>query len=258
MENIEVREKKSINKKHKIVNVILIIILILVCILMGVLASKNIKQQDIVKDELKLINNLDIFKDTIDTEIKANGNYGKIEKAIKEYYTDYFAKKKIFVNNRVEVLFNTLTTDYLKENKNKLKSLKLDEMVDAKTSELNEAIDGIIEMLNSDNIMEYVYKYDLSSYYNNFYRDNMVSKNDSAIQNEWQSLKNENSEKADYIKQIIKILVDNNDLWYVENDSLYFLDDKILNEYNELHSLIYNNNEKDNSNSNNNDSDLVL
>ena len=79
-------------------------------------------------------------------EIKSSGDYGKVEKAIKEYYTDYFANKKIFNDNRVEALFNTLTVSYLKENKSKLKSLKLDKMVDDKTKELNEAVNNIINI----------------------------------------------------------------------------------------------------------------
>lgn len=227
--------------KNKIINIVLIIVLILIFVLGGLLAYRNLKQENIVKDELEVINSLNASKDTINMEIKSSGDYGKVEKAIKEYYTDYFANKKIFNENRVEALFNTLTVSYLKENKNKLKSLKLDKMVDDKTKELNEVVNNIINMLDKDNIMAYVNKYDLKDYYNNFYQNNMVSKNDSTIKKEWKDLMDENTKKADYLKEIIKILVNNSNSWYVEDNQLYFSSDKLLKEYNNLHSLIYDN-----------------
>ena len=94
-------------------------------------------------------------------------------------------------------------------------------------------------MLESDKIMSYVYKYDLHNYYNNFYRKIMVSKNDNNIQKEWQDLMDTNTEKATYLKEIIDILIDNTNSWYIEDNQLYFSSDTLLKKYNELHSLIY-------------------
>lgn len=225
--------------KNKIVNIILVsVFFILLLVILG-LGVNSFIQKRIVMGELELINDLNSSLDTIDEKIKAKGNYGKVEKAMKEYYKDYFEKKRIFNNNRAETLFNTFTIDYLKENKNKLENLKLDKMVDTKTNELNDAVNEIIGMLDKENIMEYVYKYDLNFYYNNFYCNIMVSNNDSKIQENWKYLMDKNSERANYLKQIIDILVDNNKGWYIKDNNLYFSDDTILEEYNELHSLIY-------------------
>ena len=127
--------------KNKIINIVLIIVLILVFVLGGLLAYRNIKQEKIIKNELEVINSLNASTDTINMEIKASGDYGKVEKAIKEYYTNYFVNKKIFNDNRVEALFNTLTVSYLKENKSKLKSLKLDKIVDDTENKILEIFD---------------------------------------------------------------------------------------------------------------------
>ena len=94
-------------------------------------------------------------------------------------------------------------------------------------------------MLDSNNIMAYIDKYDLHSYYNDFYRDIMVSKNDSKFQKEWQDLMKQNKEKVGYLKDIINILVNNIDDWYIKDDTLYFSSDSLLKEYNKLHGLIY-------------------
>lgn len=230
---------KKTKKINKIINVIVIALLIILFIVLLILGIKNYKEKRLVKEELEIINSLNASFDNIDMTIKANGNYGKVEQAMKEYYQDYFSKKKIFNDNRVEALFNILTVDYLKENKSKLKKLDLKKTIDTKTSELNEAVNDIIDMLNSDNIMSYVDKYDLPSYYNNFYRDIMVSNNDSKIQKDWQDLIERNSEKAGYLKEIIDILVKNTSSWYIKDDTLYFSSDSLLEEYNELHALIY-------------------
>jgi len=112
-------------------------------------------------------------------------------------------------------------------------------MIDSKTKELNDATNKIIDMLNSDNIMSYVDKYDLPSYYNYFYRDIMVSNNDSKIQKEWRDLIEKNNKKAGYLKEVIDILVNNTNNWYIKDDTLYFSSDSLLEKYNELHSLIY-------------------
>ena len=128
---------------------------------------------------------------------------------------------------------------YLKKNKDKLEDLKLVSMIDSKTKELNVATNQIIDMLNSDYIMSYVYKYKLDSYYNDFYHDNMVSSNDDVYQEEWRQLLDDNALKAGYLKRIVNILIDYSDKWYIENNNLYFTDDKILEEYNTLYELIY-------------------
>jgi len=235
----KINDNKKTKKFNKIVSIILFSLLIILVTIIIVFGTKNYKEERIVKDELEIINSLNASVDTIDMDIKASGNYGKVEQAMKEYYQDYFKKKKIFNENRVEAIFNTFTVDYLKENKSKLKKLKLKEMVDTKTNELNEAVNDIIDMLNSDNIMSYVDKYDLPSYYNYFYRDIMVSNNDSKIQKEWRDLIEKNNKKAGYLKEVIDILVNNTNNWYIKDDTLYFSSDSLLEKYNELHSLIY-------------------
>jgi len=235
----KLNDNKKIVKVNKIVKSTLITLLIILTILVIGVGIKNYKEKRLVKEELEIINSLNASFDTIDMDIKANGNYGKVEKAMKEYYQDYFSKKKIFNDNRVEALFNILTVDYLKENKSKLKKLNLKKTIDTKTNELNEAVNDIIDMLNSDNIMSYVDKYDLPSYYNYFYRDIMVSNNDSKIQKEWRDLIEKNNKKAGYLKEVIDILVNNTNNWYIKDDTLYFSSDSLLEKYNELHSLIY-------------------
>ena len=242
--------KKS-NKKmdlKKVLPYTVIAILILAIIPLSIMLIKRNNQENIIIKEIEIINNLDI-NDNIDMNIKSKNDYIKVETAVKEYYQELFTNKRIFNNNRAESLFNILTPDYLNKNKSKLKSLNLSKMIKDKTNELEVAVNNIIDMLDSDKIMSYIKKYNLDDYYNDFYHEQMVSENDSSYQEEWTELLNINTEKIEYLEQVIDILVDNTNDWYIENNSLYFTDDKLLKEYNELHNLIYESDEKNNLNS---------
>lgn len=242
--------KKS-NKKmdlRKVLPYMIIAILILAIIPLSIMLIKRNNQENIIIKEIEIINNLDI-NDNIDMNIKSKNDYIKVETAVKEYYQELFTNKRIFNNNRAESLFNILTPDYLNKNKSKLKSLNLSKMIKDKTNELEVSVNNIIDMLDSDIIMSYIKKYNLDDYYKDFYHEQMVSENDSSYQEEWTELLNINTEKIEYLEQVIDILVDNTNDWYIENNSLYFTDDKLLKEYNELHNLIYESDEENNLNS---------
>lgn len=241
--------KKS-NKKmdlKKVLPSIVIAILILAIIPLSIMLIKRNNQENIIIKEIEIINNLDV-NDNIDMNIKSKNDYIKVETAVKEYYQELFINKRIFNNNRAESLFNILTPDYLNKNKSKLKSLNLSKMIKDKTNELEVSVNNIIDMLDSDRIMSYIKKYNLGDYYNDFYHEQMVSENDSSYQEEWTELLNINTEKIEYLDRVVDILVDNTNDWYIENNSLYFTDDKLLKEYNELHNLIYESDEDNNLN----------
>lgn len=256
IDNLEkkVLKKETIKKSNKIINLkkvlpyIVVAILILAITPLSIMLIKRNNQENIIIKEIEIINNLDI-NGNIDMNIKSKNDYIKVETAVKEYYQELFNNKRIFNNNRAESLFNILTPDYLSKNKSKLKSLKLSKMIKDKTNELEVAVNNIIDMLDSDRIMSYIKKYNLDDYYCDFYRDKMVSENDSSYQVEWTELLNINTKKIEYLDRVVDILVDNTSEWYIENNNLYFTDDKLLREYNELHNLIYENDDENNLNS---------
>ena len=236
--------KKGLKKRDwkKGLPYIVIIALILMIIPLSIALIKRNNQEDIIIKEIEIINNLDINAN-IDMTIKSKNDYIKVETAVKEYYQDLFIKKRIFNNNRAESLFNILTPEYLNKNKNKLKSLNLSKMVKEKTNDVETAVTEIINMLDSEKIMSYILKYNLDEYYNDFYRSEMISENDVDYQNEWREILNNNANKVTSLYKVINILVDNTSDWYIENNSIYFTNNKLLNEYNKLYNLIYENDE---------------
>lgn len=53
----------------------------------------------------------------------------------------------------------------------------------------------------------------------------------------WQDYKQENNEKMEYVKGMIKILANYPDEWYVEDETLYFINEELLEEYNTYYYL---------------------
>jgi len=238
-------------KKHehiRKISGILIGIFIVLLVLISLIIGYDTNQKNIVLAELETINNLDSYEENIDMNIKADRYYAKIELAIKEYYSDFFNNSNIFYDNCAESLFNIFTPSYLKENKSKLKKLKLYDMINIKTKELDIAIENINQMLTEEKIMSYISKYQLTDYYTNFYRQNMVSENDLIYQKRWQKLKESNTIKIKYLKEVVDILINYNNKWYIENDNIYFTDNNLLEKYNNLYELIYKEEETENTN----------
>ena len=121
-------------------------------------------------------------------------------------------------------------------------------MINIKTKELDIAIENINQMLTEEKIMSYISKYQLTDYYTNFYRQNMVSENDLIYQKRWQKLKESNTIKIKYLKEVVDILINYNNKWYIENDNIYFTDNNLLEKYNNLYELIYKEEETENTN----------
>lgn len=233
------KDIKNSTRKKKIIGII-VTLLISFIVLISVLMAKDFKQEDIIKDEIQIINNLDITEEEINMSLKTTDeDYQKVELAVKEYYRDFFSNSRLYYTNSAVAIFNTFTTTYLKENKDKLDSMNLFKMLNDKTNELNKALDNIVTLLNEDEIMKYIEKYDLHDYYIDFYRENMISKNDKIYQENWLSFKEENTIKIKYLERIIELLIDYNHTWYIEDDNLYISDDNVLNEYNSLYDKIY-------------------
>ena len=79
----------------KIVKWIILMIIVLIVIGIGILLVKDLKQEDTLREEILAFDNL-TREENIDLEkidekirkIKTTGDYGVVEKAVKEYWSD--------------------------------------------------------------------------------------------------------------------------------------------------------------------------
>ncbi len=220
------------NKKFKIIIGILLLILISLLIVYFNLNSKR----KIIVNELNTINELKSYED-IDMNIKSKGKFYYVELALKEYYYDFMYNKSVYESNQTAALTNYLTPKYLSSNKNNLAKIKTD--FNKKYLECQESLDTLIKMLNEDVIMSYISKYNLGYYYNELYKDLLVTSNDSLYIKDYENAKTVNEEKNKYLVELLDLLNKNKAKWYVKSDQLYIDGDAILKKYNELRNKIY-------------------
>ena len=82
---------------------------------------------------------------------------------------------------------------------------------------------------------------DIDYYHLDFYKELMILESDDETIKEWQNYKIENKEKMENIKKMLEILVNNEDMWYIEEDNLYINDEELLQEYNANYYQIFDN-----------------
>lgn len=235
-------EDKNDSKNSNRNNLMIIGIIVLIIAIMmglGIMSIRESEQKAIVEEEVAEIDNIDIYEgETIDMEIKATGKYGKVEKTIKEYYEEIFKYKLIYSENSSVEMFNEITLEYLQNNRLEKLQEKLDS-IDSREQKATDAINKIIAMLDEDYTMERIEKQKLGKKYNEYYRELIIFEDDDETIQEWKDEITINSEKKEYLKELIKILIDYDDSWYIEDDTLYISDDYALNRYNELYDKIY-------------------
>ena len=225
--------------KNNLMIIGIIVLIIAIMMGLGIMSIRESEQKAIVEDEVTEIDHIDIYEgETIDMEIKATGKYGKVEKTIKEYYEEIFKYKLIYSENSSVEMFNEMTLEYLQNNRLDKLQEKLDS-IDSREQKATEAINKIIAMLNEDYTMERIEKQKLGKKYNEYYRELIIFEEDEETIQEWKNEMTINSEKKEYLKELIKILIDYDDSWYIEDDTLYISDDYEINRYNELYDKIY-------------------
>ena len=102
--------KRSKNKKGKILKKILIaigIIIILFIVVIVYFVIKDLKQEEILKQEIINYSNMDLAKDEYTIYVKTTGDYAYVEEAVKKFYKElsdnvkainYYANDKELIN----------------------------------------------------------------------------------------------------------------------------------------------------------------
>ncbi len=225
-----IEKKRNYKKDFLIIGTIVFVILIII----GLFYINRLSKEKVVRDELNKINETEEVND----EIKASGELKEVERAIKNYYKDYFAYKDIVDQTRSDALANLLTPSYLNENRKKLKNVKKD--FQEKNKEFIENIDKMIEMFDEKKILSYLDKNKVSNHNYNLYKELMILPEDKKTLENIKEFKENNQEKQDYLYELIDILSSSNSSWYVKDDKLYIDTDATLKKYNELRVRIYN------------------
>lgn len=230
--------KKIKNKGKKVFLLIGIIIVIIVAVF-GYLIVDDLKQEDILKQEIVNVSNKDLVTGNFEIEVKTKGDYAYIEEAIKNYYKKLSDNIKVLNNYLTnEDLMNVLSADNInRDGPSFTNSYKL--LSDTKASSTN-AMNEIVDLCKEETIKNLLDKKKVDDYSYELYLDLMYSKDDLAdmkiISDDMQELSNNLNTFLDKVINILNFLERNASAWSIEEGQLYFTSTALVNEYNNLYN----------------------
>lgn len=213
----------------------------IILVLIGVLVGKDLKQESNLKKELNEISEMVSDPDGDFKEISrrlnttvTTGDYQKIEKAAKKYFTDILDNLiDIVTVLNDERITNILTVDnYVNDGKEFLSTRKY--IKDTK-EKLITGRDSYYELLTEEKVMTYLDGLTIDDYYRDFYRNEIIGdieneKNDKTVE----KAINQIIDMLDDSEKIINFLVDNKNAWEVEGDTIVFDTNELVDQYNNL------------------------
>ena len=231
--------------KKAIIGVIIAIVLVAV-VGIGILVVKDLKQEDTLRQEMLEFENLtraeNIDFDKIDQkirEIKTTGDYGVLEKAMKDYLADVVnATVSIADVLNDERIVNALTPEnYVEDGPDFVQTKQFLEEAKGKMEQYKTEV---LKLLSNEGAMSYIENKNLDDYYIDLYKEIALSE-DTAIEEDNAELEASLDEAMSVIdteSQVINFLAENKSGWEIQGENIVFNSEELQNQYDELVSQI--------------------
>ena len=223
---------KKTKKPLKIVILSVLGVILLLGIIITVIAVKELKQEDVLKQEIINYSNMDLIKDDYKINVKTTGDCAYVEEAIKKYFKELSDNLKginHYLNS--DELTNILSYDNLKKDKPAFKEIKntirktkknINNLVSEKT---------IKSLIDKDKLEDGDYYYDL---YLNLIYTKQDQKDYEEIKQDMTNLKKSLNKFLDKTNEIIKLLETKNESIEYKDNNVYFESQSDLNKYQKL------------------------
>ena len=214
---------------------ILIAIAIVIVVIVGLIfwsAFKELKEEDILKQEIINYANKDLLTDTYKIEVKTTGDRAYIEEAIKKYYkslAENVQEIQAIVND--PEFQNVLSVEsILKDRPNYLNGHKI---INNTRKELEESIQEISKLCDEDTIKNLIDKDKLDNpkYYYDFYLDLMYTEKDleylKTAKEQMQQTATMLNTFFDKLEEILNFLEENDASMVYQDNAFYFTDENL-------------------------------
>lgn len=227
--------------KKKIILVAIIIVLAIVGVI-GYMLASDLMQEITLRKEADIIGKLDITKDNIDMTIKTKGDYGVVEKTMKEYMSTYGTTcKELMDILQDDQMAKILTAENYKNDGKEF--VKTKEYITKTKTDFNEKINKLIDMSSEEKMMDAIKEKQLEDSYVELYKEIMLG---NEIKEDLQEVVKELEQASQMInnrlegeEKIINLLIENKDKWNVnDNGEIEFETQKLVDEYNNLISSL--------------------
>lgn len=231
--------------KKVIIGVIIAIVLVAV-IGIGMLVVNDFRQEDILRQEMLEFENLtraeNIDLDQIDQkirEIKTTGDYGVLEKAMKDYLADV-VNASVSIANVLndERIVNALTPENYVEDGPDFVQTK--QFLEEAKGEIEQYKEEVLTLLTNEGAMSYIENKNLDQYYIDLYKEIALSEDTAIEENnaELETSLDEATRILDAETQIINFLSENKDGWEMQGENIVFNSQTLQDQYNEYISQI--------------------
>lgn len=231
--------------KKAIIGVVIAIVLVAV-VGIGVLVVNDFRQEDILRQEMLEFENLtraeNIDLDQIDQrirELKTTGDYGVLEKAMKDYLADV-VNTSVSIANIIndERIVNALTPENYTEDGPDFVQTK--QFLEEAKGKMEQYKTEVLTLLTNEGAMSYIENKNLDDYYIDLYKEIALSE-DTAIEESNAELEGSLDEAMSVIdteSQVINFLAENQSGWEIQGENIVFNSEELQNQYDELVSQI--------------------
>jgi len=213
------------------------VIVAIIAILFAYLIASDLKQEELLKQEIVNLTNKNLSTDDFTIEVKTKGDYAYIEESIKKYYQELSNNvKRVNVLMQNEDLINVLSTTNLKQDDENLsKSFKT---VTTTKDEMKKILNSMMELCTEEKILSLIDKEKVDSYYYDLYKELMYTEEDlkelQQTKQEVEELSNALDKFLDKVLEMLNFLKINKSGWFIEEGELYFRQNNHVESYNNL------------------------
>ena len=226
---------------HKKFGLIILFLIINTFLVIGYLSVRNATFLNKLRNEALKLSELDLTKDKYSMELRTNGSYAVVEKAMKSYLHNYakLLQSTLAIMDD-EKLIKILSYDnYASDGPLFTNSLKY---LDTEKEKFNKNIDKLVADSQESNINSYINGKIDDKYYKDLYIELMSNAKIKSNFNEVKALLEEARTNINNIfdvsKEVLAFLVNTKDYWKLEDGQIKFLSNDLYNQYIALISKI--------------------
>lgn len=203
-------------------------------LLIGFLVIRDATMLNDLKKEINTLSKLEITKDRYNTKVKTKGNYGVVEKSIKNYLDDYAVSlQEVLDALNDEKLTKVLSYDNYKEDGPEFtKSL---EYLNNKKETFNKKIDSLLDKSDEKTIKKYINDEIDDPYFRDLYVELMLTEERKDTFKETKDLLEESKTRINNVLDtsidVLNFLKSNKDNWVLENGEIKFKNRDLYNQY---------------------------
>lgn len=184
------------------------------------------------KEESKILSSHDLG--TSISKIQTRGKYGVVEKAIKDYLSDYSKSFYDIMSIKNDSNLTSILSydNYVKDGPDFITSLQY---LEDKKKEFNGKVDSFLLMSDDTMIKKEITNKLHHSYYIDLYNDFMLDQSLKSQLLEKKEivleLRNQMNQVFDTSNEVLHFLIENKDSWKVEDGQIQFLTEDLYNQY---------------------------